>query len=233
MLAATPAYERAPDPVGLIRDDPIGVDQTSLGVIARASTLRQLGRYLDARKCDEAAERAVENRTLQASARLGLAADAVGTADPSLARQWLAAAGSIEDAAVRVLAGWVATEIALMSGDASAAVSGSAECVSLARQAGLRWHLAKSLLFAGVAQVVGGRAEAGLGDLVEAAAAARAYPAPAVGWVVAAVLADHDPNRRQAWHAEAVAAVGEIADGLPSDVRLEWLGRSDVRRFTV
>lgn len=228
VLARTPAYERLPDPASAVRDDLTGSGHISLGVIARASTLRQLGRYVDAGRCDEIAERTARTASVRAAARLGLAADAVGAGDAGLARSRLTAAGELDEPGLRVLAGWVATEIGLMTGDPAAAVVSAQECVRLAREMSGHWHLAKSLLFVGVARVVNGD-QAGVAELTKAAAMARGYPA--LRWVAAAVLADHDVDRRDQWRAEAVAAVGEIAAGLPPDVRAGWLARPEIRPF--
>lgn len=190
-------------------------DDESLTVIARASTLRQLGRYPDAQICDQLALEAALTDPVRVAARLGLAADAVGHTDPALARQRVAVRLPPDRPDLRVLAGWIRTEIALLEGDPIAAVAAAAGCVEAAR--GLPWHLAKSQLFVGVARLAAGEA-AGADDV--RACLAAGYPA--LSWVAAAVLGDR---------ASARAEVAKIAAGLPPGVRAGWLARPDVAPY--
>ncbi|WP_163508599.1 hypothetical protein [Fodinicola acaciae] len=192
-------------------------DPESLTVIARASTLRQLGRYPDAQLCDELAVAAARTEPVRVAAWLGLAADAVGQADPALARQRAAVRLPADRPDLLVLAGWIHTEVALLEGDPLAAVAAAAGCVGTATEMVAPWHLAKSRLFVGVARLAAGE-PAGADDL--RACLAAGYPA--LTWVAAAVLGEREAAR---------AAVARIAEGLPADVRAGWLARPDVAPY--
>ena len=143
-----------------------------------ASVHRQLGRHAVAQGYDE---RALEGSDGAGEAGfdalLGLAADAVGLGDAGAASTRLAEAAALAGGRAewwrqRVRLGWVRAEVALLEGRPEDAVSAATEAVDLAEHSGAPRHVAKGLLFLGVAQLEAGRPDE---------AAARAAPGRAAG----------------------------------------------------
>ena len=131
----------------------------SLSSSTQASIHRQLARHGEARDLDQrAVEFAGDAAEALFDARLGLAADAVGLGDESAARSELAQAithveGRTDWWRQRVRLLWVRTEVSLLVGDPAAAAKSADAAVILAEGSGAPRHVAKGLLFLGVAQV--------------------------------------------------------------------------------
>jgi hypothetical protein len=181
-----------------------------------------LGRHAEARAHDELALARSDGRGDGGfDALLGLAADAVGLGDATVAAGNLAAAEEIAADRLdwwrqRVRLGWVHAEIALLEGrpgDASEAAGGA---VDLAEQSGAPRHVAKGLLFQGVALVEDGRLDAAAATLRRGALLAESLGTLPLVWPARAVL---DAARR---------AVAAIAEDLPPALREGWLARADV-----
>jgi tetratricopeptide (TPR) repeat protein len=212
-----------------------------LGALASAtvaSVHRQLGRHSVAQGYDE---RALEGSggTGEAGfdALLGLAADAVGLDDVE------AASGRLDEATAltgdradwwrqRVRLGWVRAEVALLEGRAADAATSAQASVDLAEQSGAPRHVAKGLLFLGVAQVeAGGLADAAT-VLRRAGLLAESLGTLPLQWparaVLGALLAEDAPAESERALAAARRAVTTIADDLPEPLRAEWLARPDV-----
>ncbi len=203
-----------------------------------ASVHRQLGRHPVAQGYDERALEGSEGAGEAGfDALLGLAADAVGLGDGSTATGRLAEATALADGRVdwwrqRVRLGWVRAEVALLEERAEDAVQAASEAVDLAEHSGAPRHVAKGLLFLGVAQLEAGRpAEAG-GVLRRAGLLAESLGTLPLQWpvraVLGALLAADAPDESARALDSARRAVTAIADDLPEELRAEWLGRPDV-----
>jgi hypothetical protein len=210
----------------------------ALGEATRASVHRQLGRHDDARTHDERALALSGGRDEGGfDALLGLAADAVGLGDVATADDRLAAAQDLVGDRhdwwrQRVRLGWVRAEIALLDnrpGDAVEAAHGSIE---RAEQSGAPRHVAKGLLFEGVALVEEGRPDAAAATLRRGALLAESLGTLPLVWparaVLGALIADRDQEQSDRCLDAARRAVDQIADGLPADLRGPWLARPDI-----
>ena len=212
-----------------------------LGALASAtvaSVHRQLGRHSVAQGYDE---RALEGSggTGEAGfdALLGLAADAVGLGDVA------AATGRLDEATEltgertdwwrqRVRLGWVRAEVALLEGRPEDAANSAHASVDLAEQSGAPRHVAKGLLFLGVAQVEAGQLADAAAVLRRAGLLAESLGTLPLQWparaVLGALLAEEEPVESERALAAARRAVTAIADDLPEPLRAEWLARPDV-----
>lgn len=201
-----------------------------------ASVHRQLGRHAVARDADAAAL-ALTDGTGEAAfdAQLGLAADAVGLEDLDEAVERATAAAALvpdrpdEWWRQRVRLGWVGTDIALLEGRPDEAAGVAMEAVDRAESARAPRHVAKGLLYLGIAQVSGGEMERAAGTLRRAATLAESLGTVPLVWpsraLLGALLDGHDPDESLT---AARAAVLAIAGDLPPGVRAEWLARGDV-----
>jgi tetratricopeptide (TPR) repeat protein len=232
LVALAPLVQVGPD------DPPERRLLGALGEASLASVHRQLGRHADARTHDELAL-AASGGAGEAGfdAHLGLAADAVGLGEIDAARAGLAAAGDLtadrpEWWRQRVRLGWVQAEVALLLNNPEEAITTAATAVDLAEHSGAPRHVAKGLLFQGVAQVEAGRPDEAAGTLRRAGLLAESLSALPLLWPVRAVLGalldGSDPAQSQAALSSARRAVGAIADDLPQDLREPWLARPDV-----
>lgn len=212
-----------------------------LGALASAtvaSVHRQLGRHSVAQGYDEhALEGSGGTGEAGFDAILGLAADAVGLGDAK------AATGRLDEATAltgdrsdwwrqRVRLGWVRAEVALLEGRAEEAGACAHASVDLAEQSGAPRHVAKGLLFLGVARVEAGRLSEAAGVLRRAGLLAESLGTLPLQWparaVLGALLAEESPAESERALAAARRAVTAIADDLPETLRAEWLGRPDV-----
>jgi len=104
--------------------------------------------------------------------------------------------------------------------------------VGLAEGSGAPRHVAKSLLFLGVAQVQDGDADEAVLTLRRASTLADSLGTLPLLWpsraVLGAMLEQSEPAESAASLASARNAVLTIADDLPEGLRAEWLGRPDV-----
>lgn len=203
-----------------------------------ASVHRQLGRHAVAREADLTAL-ALSDGTGEArfDALLGLASDAVGLEDAEEAATRLAAAEAVlperddEWWRQRVRRDWVRAELALIEGRADDAAAHAQGAVDRAEAARAPRHVAKGLLFLGLAQVSVGSDEA-VATLRRASTLAESLGTVPLVWparaLLGALLADADPAESDRSLGAARAAVRAIADDLPPGVRAEWLARPDV-----
>lgn len=217
-----------------------------------ASLHRQLGDHLTARSRDAAALAAAAplgEAGVEAvlDALLGLAADAVGLGERGEAEAGLARA---EEAVTRrhtpgwrptVRLGWVRAEVALLSDQPGLAIQRATEALRTSEQAQAPRHVAKSLLFLGVAQAsvpptadTPARASAASAavTLRRAASLAENLAATPLVWparaMLGALLAVSDPRESARCLASARDAVHAIAARVPEPLRSHWLARPDV-----
>ena len=212
-----------------------------LGALAAATVAsihRQLGRHSVAQGYDDTAL-AVSDGAGEAGfdALLGLAADAVGLGDAGAAAERLQAAADLAEGRPewwrqRVRLDWVRAEVALLEGRAEDAVAAAHAAVELAEHSGAPRHVAKGLLFQGVAQVEAGRVGEATATLRRAAILAESLGTVPLQWPVramlAALLAEDAPAESERSLAAARRAVQAVADDLPEDLREGWVGRADV-----
>jgi len=210
----------------------------SLAAATAASVHRQLGRHAAARELDtQALDLAGGAAEAEFDAHLGLAADAVGLEDVASAQVSLARAAALVEGRSdwwrqRVRAQWVRAEISLLLDDPTPAVAACDTAVSLAEAAGAPRHVAKSLLFAGVAHLQGGQQGEATATLRRAATLAESLGCLPLVWharaVLGALLAGTDDAESARSLAAARSAVLTIAADLPEDLRDQWLDRPDV-----
>lgn len=202
------------------------------------SVHRQLGMHETARTMDERGLALTDGTGEPAfSCRLGLAADAVGLGDSAAAHaQADAAATLLPDRPTewwrqRVHYDWVRTEIGLLDDDTEGAVDAADSAVERAERARAPRHVAKSLLFLGVAQVQLGLPD-GAASLRRAATLAEGLGALPLVWpsraLLGALLMDSDEAESAASLGAARSAVLSIAGNLPADLRNTWLQRPDL-----
>ena len=164
----------------------------ALAAATIASVHRQLGRHAVARDYDRRGLELADTGEAAFDCRLGLAADAVGLDEVEVARAALAAAAELvadrdDWWRQRVRLDWVRAEVALLDGDAEAAVSAASAAVDRAEGALAPRHVAKGLLFLGVAQVQAGSDEAST-TLRRAATLAESLGTLPLVWPARAVL---------------------------------------------
>ena len=210
----------------------------ALGAASVASIHRQLGRHGVAQGYDEGALAASEGAGEAGfDALLGLAADAVGLGEGQAAAERLAQAAALADARPdwwrqRVRLDWVRAEVALLEGRPEDAVAAAHAAVELAEHSGAPRHVAKGLLFQGVAQVEAGRPDEAAGTLRRAALLAESLGTTPLLWPVramlAALLAEREPAESERCLLAARRAVEAIAADLPDELRADWVGRADV-----
>lgn len=210
----------------------------ALGESTLASVHRQLGRHAEARTHDELALTRSHGRGEAGfDALLGLAADAVGLGERDVARAHLESAVGLVDDRVewwrqRVRLGWVRAEVALLVGDPEAAIAAAGAAVELAEHSGAPRHVAKGLLFQGVAQVEAGRPEQAATTLRRGAFLAESLGTLPLLWparaVLGALLAGSNPVESAHSLDAARRAVDAIAADLPDTLRADWLTRADI-----
>jgi len=203
-----------------------------------ASVQRQLGRHREAREFDEKGLARTDGSGEAAfDCLLGLASDAVGLGEAGPAAAHLEAArdltiGRHDWWRQRVRVGWLDAEVALLNGDLSAAAEAAEEAVDLAERSGAPRHVAKGLLFLGVAQVEAGRVQEAVSALRRGGLLAEGLGTLPLLWPARAVLgaltASTDPAGSAQCLESARATVASIAADLPEDLRTAWLARPDV-----
>lgn len=211
---------------------------SALAAATVASVHRQLGRHAVAQEYDETALAAsTDTPEGRFDALLGLAADAVGLGDSDAAAARLAEAADLLGERTdwwrqRVRLGWVRAEVALLTGDPQAAAEAAQGAVELAERSGAPRHVAKGLLFLGVAQVQAGHSPEAALTLRRAALLAESLGTLPLQWpvraVLGALLADTDPHESERSLAAARRAVESIAHELTDDLRAAWLARPDI-----
>lgn len=210
----------------------------ALASASAASVHRQLGRHGDARSYDEQGLARTDGSGEAAfDCLLGLAADAVGLGDKAAAQEHLAAARRLAEGRAewwrqRVRIGWLDAEVGLLVGDGDAAVAAAEQAVDLAERSGAPRHVAKGLLFLGVAQVEAGRLDEAATALKRGGLLAESLGTLPLLWptkaLLGALLSQSDPKQSARCLASARATVETIAKDVPDDLRDEWLARPDV-----
>ncbi|MHB1614533.1 MAG: hypothetical protein ACYCYA_09485 [Actinomycetes bacterium] len=210
----------------------------SLAGATAASLQRQLGRHEVARAFDSyALTLATSSPEAAFDAHLGLAADAVGLADPDWARRsWNEASALVAERAEwwrqHVRLDWVAAEIALLEEDPPRALASATAALAVAERSGAPRHVAKSLLFIGVSQVQDGQDEVAQATLRRTSVLAESLGALPLLWpsraMLATLVADQDLALAADLVASARTAVLAIAGDLPERLRPGWLARPDV-----
>jgi tetratricopeptide (TPR) repeat protein len=225
----------------LAEDDPVDAERrlfSSLAAATLASVARQLGRHEEARGLDQRAlDLAGEAAEARFDAVLGLAADAVGLEQVTEAVAALADAATLADGRgdwwrQRVRLDWVRAEVALLRNRPDEAVTRAAMAVTLAEASGAPRHVAKGLLFGGVAQVQTGETDEAAVTLRRAATLAESLGAVPLVWparaVLGALVAGSSPTEGAASLQAARVAVRQIADDLPGHYSEAWLRRPDI-----
>lgn len=148
----------APRAAGAARGTPL----RSAAALTAGAALRQMRRYEPARRMDLLALGEATHPWQRANALIGLAADAIGDADPDACARLLDQAEQVAGAGVRaaIRAGWVRCELGLLRSDARAAWGGARAALDHATASRARRHIAKSWLFLGVALEAAGDAQA-------------------------------------------------------------------------
>ena len=211
---------------------------SALATSAVGSVHRQLGRHAEAHELDRAALALTDGSGEAAyDARLGLAADAIGGGDATAAAQALAdCAAQVEEHPEwwrqRVRLGWVGAELSLLEDRPDEALALLEPAISLAERSGAPRHVAKGLLFLGVAQVQAGALGEAPGTLRRAAVLAESLGARPLVWparaVLGTLLAETDDHASTTSLDAARAAARAISADLPEDLRADWLARPDV-----
>lgn len=232
-LAALGRYAEA---IGRLTEESVAASRLAPRCQATvASVYRQVGMHGRARERDLWAVRracAAGDRVAIVDARLGLAADAVGLGEVRAARAHVHGAARALPAGgggswthdhwprQRVRLEWVRCEVALLSGDVATAAARAESAVAACAGRSPR-HLAKSLMFRGVAVAAPGD---GLDDLRRAAELADAVGAAPLLWPTNLLLARHapDPRERAQAHRSAADAYTYIGAHLASDMTPHW-----------
>jgi hypothetical protein len=210
----------------------------SLAASTAASVHRGLGRHAAAAELDQRGL-VLSDAPGEASfdAQLGLASDAVGVGDLSEAQERFAAAQAIIEGhggdwwRQRVRLDCARAEIALLSELPHDAILAAAGAVNGAEAARAPRHVAKSLLFQGVAELQSGSDDA-VATLRRAASLAEGLSALPLVWqaraLIGALLGGDDSAEGARSLATARSSVLTIAGDLPQDLRDEWLARPNV-----
>jgi hypothetical protein len=210
----------------------------SLAAATAASVHRGIGRH------DTAA--AMDNRGLVMTegpgeaafdCLLGLASDGVGAGRLNDARDWLSKSeGVIEGHGgdwwrQRVRLDWARAEVALLADQPHDAILAAAGAVAGAEAARAPRHVAKGLLFQGVAELQSGSEDA-LATLRRAASLAEGLGAVPLIWqaraLIGALLGGEGSEEGARSLAAARSSVLTIATDLPADLRTDWLSRPNV-----
>jgi hypothetical protein len=210
----------------------------SLAASTAASVHRGLGRHDHARELDRAGL-ATANGMSEAvfDSTLGLAIDAVGLGELDTARGHL---GEVEALVAghdeewwrqRVRSDWTRAEVALLADDPGEALAAATASVERAESARAPRHVAKGLLFQGVAELQAGASDPA-GTLRRAATLAEGLVALPVVWqaraLLGALLAGGPGEEGHRSLAAARSAVLAMAGDLSPQLRDEWLAQPNV-----
>lgn len=210
----------------------------ALAAATAASVQRGLGRHEEARSLDQRGLALAEGQAEALfDAWLGLVSDAVGLQETSAARAALAEAEALVAAhddgwwRQRVRLGWAKAEVALLEDQPAEAAVLAAASVEEAERARAPRHVAKGLLFQGVAELSAGSPEAPA-TLRRASTLAEGLSALPVVWqaraLLGALVAGSAPEESARSLAAARSAVLSIAADLSPDLREDWLARPNV-----
>jgi hypothetical protein len=168
---------------------------------------------------------------------LGLASDAVGLGRLEDARERVAQSEAVIEGhggdwwRQRVRLDWARAETALLAEQPHEAILAAAGAVAGAEAARAPRHVAKGLLFQGVAELQAGSSD-GLATLRRAASLAERLSAVPLIWqaraLVGALLGGEASTEGARSLAAARSAVLAIATDLPADLRTDWLARPNV-----
>lgn len=213
----------------------------ALAAATVASLHRQLGKHAVARQYDERGMAWTTRTNGEGEAafdcRLGLASDAVGLGDEATARAELGRAAALAEGHAewwrqRVRLGWVEAEVELLAGDPERAIAAAHDAVELAERSGAPRHVAKGLLFLGIAQIEAGRLDEAIATLRRGALLAESLGTLPLQWptraVLGTLLADRDEAESERCLAAARRAAEAVSAGLPNGLRDEWRSRPDV-----
>lgn len=210
----------------------------SLAAATAASVHRGLGRHQAAFELDFRGLSLTDGPGEAAfDCMLGLASDAVGLGNLDDAQMRFAQASSIVEShgadwwRQRARLGWAKAEISMLLERHDEARAAAIEAVAVAERSRAPRHVAKGLLFQGVAEVQAGQAEA-TSTLRRAATLAEGLSALPLVWqaraLLGALLSFEDSEDGPKSLAAARSAVLSIAGDLPPDLRAEWLERPNV-----
>jgi hypothetical protein len=210
----------------------------SLAAASAASVHRGLGRHSAARELDERGLGLADaHPEAMFDAHLGLASDAVGLGDLDGAHTAFGTADALlaghDDGwwRQRIRLAWTQAEIALLADQPQEAVSAAAGSVEHAERARAPRHVAKGLLFQGVAELSAGSPDA-VGTLRRAATLAEGLATLPVVWqaraLLGALLAGSAAEESARCLAASRSAVLTMAADLPPGLRDEWLDRPNV-----
>jgi hypothetical protein len=211
----------------------------ALAAATAASVHRGIGRHAAATDLDHRGL-ALTERVGEAGfdCVLGLCSDAVGSGSVDDARTRYAQAAAIAEGhgddwwRQRVRLGWAGAEIALLSDDAVQAAATAATAVAAAEAARAPRHVAKGLLFQGVAELQSGSPDDAAATLRRAATLAEGLAALPLVWqargLLGALLTMEPGDEGARSLAVARSAVLAIAGDLPATLREEWLARPNV-----
>lgn len=241
-LGACGRYGEALELVELI---PQGTPEYSMARSLRGSLLRQMGVHDLALLADREAMSSAATPGAAIEALTGLSADAVGLQDAVSASTTLAQAGSLLDRVSadpagapqwwrhRVRLAWVRCEVALLESHAADAAAHAAAALEAAEAATAPRHVAKSLLFVGVAQIESGDPAAALPTLRRAVMLSSSMGFLAVAWpahaVLAALLQPTDPRVAHEHFEQASAITTTLRRGLSGQLAARWDERADIR----
>jgi hypothetical protein len=235
---------RVLEPLILTGEDAAGDEHAALRLFASlaastsASVHRGLGRHEAAGELDGRGLVLADGRGEAAfDALLGLASDAVGTADVDTARTRLAESAEIltdhggDWWRQRVRLDWTTAEVALLAERPDEAILASAGAVRGAEAARAPRHVAKGLLFQGVAELEAGSEDA-IATLRRAAVLAEGLGALPLVWQARALIGallggEESPEGAQSL-AAARSSVLTIAGDLTPELREQWLARPNV-----
>lgn len=210
----------------------------ALSSASAASVHRGLGRHEHAQVLDERGLALADGHAEAVfDCALGLATDAVGGNDAATAASWLDRAEELvaehDDGwwRQRVRLGWTRAEFALLTDVPSDAVAAAATSVEGAERARAPRHVAKGLLFQGVAELSAGNPQAPA-TLRRAATLSEGLAALPVVWqaraLLGALLAGSAPEESARSLAAARKAVLTMAADLSAELREEWLAQPNV-----
>lgn len=241
-LGAMGRYGEALDVVARI---PSASPEFSMARSLRASLLRQIGVHDLALVADREARASAATPGAAVEALTGLAADSVGLQDLLNARaaldqaeSLLARVGADPIGAStwwrhRVRVHWVRCEVALLDSDPLTAGKQAGLALAAAEAASAPRHVAKSLLFTGVAQVESGQREQAVATLRRSLLLSSSMGYQAVAWpthaVLAAILAPADPQAAHGHFVQASRIAREVGQGLTGDLAQRWDARPDIR----
>jgi hypothetical protein len=210
----------------------------ALAAATAASVHRGLGRHPEAAVLDaRGLALADESADATFDCLLGLTVDAVGAGELDVAHAWMSKAATLVDGhggdwwRQRVRLTWARAEVALLCDTPADAIAFAASAVEGAEAARAPRHVAKGLLFQGVAELQSGSTE-GVGTLRRAATLAESLGAIPLVWqsraLLGVLLGGEETEEGKKSLATARSAVLTIAGDLPLGLREGWLARPNV-----